>query len=154
MNKLVYLAGPIDGLNYEICTSWREYTIKELAKDGIKGLSPMRAKEFLKHHPQLVDGISENVLASDAGLTARDKWDVRRSDAILFNLLEAKKISIGTMIEYGWASASEKPIISVIEKRTAEKKNVHEPPMIRRLTDYRVETLDEGLSVVRALFAY
>ena len=32
----------------------------------------MRAKEFLKHHPELVDGVSDHILASDAGLTSRD----------------------------------------------------------------------------------
>ena len=154
MSKLVYLVGPIDGLNYERCAAWREYAIEELAKDGIIGLSPMRAKEFLKHHPKMVDGVSDHILASDSGLTSRDIWDVRRSDAILFNLLGAEKISIGTMIEYGWASAFDKPMIAVIEKKEKEKKNVHEHPMIRRLTNYRVETLDDGLSVVKALFAY
>jgi len=154
MSKLVYLAGPIDGLNYERCVAWREYAIEELAKSEITGLSPMRAKEFLKHHPKLVDGVSDHILASDAGLTSRDMWDVRRSDAILFNLLGAEKISIGTMIEYGWASAFDKPVITIIEKKGKRKKNVHEHPMIRRITDYRVETLDDGLSVVRALFAY
>ena len=69
-------------------------------------------------------------------------------------MLGAEKISIGTMIEYGWASAFDKPMIAVIEKKEKEKKNVHEHPMIRRLTNYRVETLDDGLSVVKALFAY
>lgn len=148
--KLVYLAGPIDGCTYEGCTNWRQYVIEELRKDGITGLSPMRAKEFLKEHPKLVDGISDHVLASDAGLTARDMWDVRRSDAILFNLVGAKKVSIGTMIEYGWASAFNKPFVAVME----EQGNVHEHPIVRELTKYRVETLDEGLTVIRGLFAY
>ncbi len=150
MSKLVYLAGPIDGCTYETCTGWREYAIKELELDGITGLSPMRAKEFLKEHPKLIDGISGHVLTSDSGITARDMWDVRRSDAILFNLLEAEKVSIGTMVEYGWASAFNKPIVTIIER----EKNVHEHSMVRRLSGYRVETLEEGLSVVRALFNY
>lgn len=150
MTKLVYLAGPIDGCTYDGCTNWREYAIKELANDGIAGLSPMRAKEFLKGHPRLVEGISQNVLVSDSGLTTRDMWDVRRSDAILFNLLNAEKVSTGTMVEYGWASAFDKPIVTVMEKEG----NVHEHSMIRRLSGYRVETLEDGLTIVRALFAY
>lgn len=81
-------------------------------------------------------------------------WDVRRSDAILFNLLGAEKVSIGTMIEYGWASAFYKPIITVMENAKGEKRNVHEHLIIRRLSGFRVETLDEGLAVVKALFAY
>ena len=114
MSKLVYLAGPIDGCTYEGCTGWREYATKQLAEDGIIGLSPMRAKEFLKSHPKLVDGIYDHPLTMDSGFTTRDMWDVRRCDAILFNLLNAEKVSIGTMIEYGWASAFNKPMITVI----------------------------------------
>ncbi|MBU2503644.1 MAG: nucleoside 2-deoxyribosyltransferase [Nanoarchaeota archaeon] len=150
MAKLVYLAGPIDGCTYGECTSWRDYAIRELSQDGITGLSPMRAKDFLKEHPKLVDGISEHVLISDAGITTRDMWDVRRSDAILFNLLGAEKVSTGTMIEYGWGSAFNKPLITAMESEG----NVHEHNMIRRLSGYRVETLEEGLLVVRALFDY
>ena len=151
MTKLVYLAGPISGQSYEGCTNWRNYAIEELKKDEITGLSPMRAKEFLKQHPRLVDGVSNHVLTSDAGITTRDMWDVRRSDIIFFNLLGAEKVSIGTMVEYGWASAFNKPIITIIEK---DMKNVHEHPIIRRLTNYRVETIDEGLYVVRSLLSY
>jgi len=151
MSKLIYLAGPIQGLSYNACTEWRQYMIDELRKEGIIGLSPMRARDFLKQHKGLLlPGISNHILDTDGAITTRDKWDVKRSDAVFFNLLKAKRISIGTMIEYGWASAYDKPIIAVMEK----EKNVHEHTMIRRLSAYRVETLDEGLSVAKALFAY
>jgi nucleoside 2-deoxyribosyltransferase len=150
MNKLVYLAGPIDGHDYDTANKWRDFFIEILAQDGITGISPLRAKSFLREHPRLVDRISKHVLTSDSGLTTRDLWDVRRSDAILFNLLGAKKISIGTMIEYGWASAFNKPIVTIMENQ----KNIHEHPMIRSLSGYRVPTSEEGLTIVRALFDY
>ena len=78
MSKLVYLAGPIKGLNYEGCTSWREYAAKELAKDGIEALSPMRAKDFLKDLPLIVERqrFINNPLTSDAGVTTQDIWDL------------------------------------------------------------------------------
>lgn len=44
----VYLAGPISGCSYEGATDWRDHATAVLARDGIKGLSPMRAKEYLK----------------------------------------------------------------------------------------------------------
>jgi nucleoside 2-deoxyribosyltransferase len=150
MSKLVYLAGPINGCTYDGCTSWREYVINHLSKNGISGLSPMRSKEFLEEHTQMNDGISQHVLVSDPGITTRDEWDVRRSDAVLFNLLEAQKVSIGTMVEYGWASAYRIPIVTVMERQ----ENVHEHNMVRRLSGFRVETLDEGLAVIEALFNY
>jgi nucleoside 2-deoxyribosyltransferase len=151
MNKLVYLAGPIDGCTYESCTNWREDAIQQLAKDGITGLSPMRAKEFLKIHQKIIDKIHNNhPLTSDSGITTRDIWDVRRCDAILFNLLGAEKVSIGTMIEYGWASAFNKPIITIIEKEG----NIHEHSIVRQLSGYRIDNLESGLNIIRALFSY
>ena len=150
MEKSVYLAGPIDGLHYKECTDWRDYSIRELRKSGIVGVSPMRAKEFLEKHEKITDGVDSHVLITDAGITGRDMWDVRTCGMVLFNLIGAKKISVGTMIEYGWASAFNKPIATIIEKES----NVHEHPMVRRLSNYRVENLDSGLAIVKALFAY
>ena len=125
------------------------FEIKDKTGRKIK-LTKKQWTHIKKDHPEIVDGISEHVLASDSGVTTRDMWDVRRSDAVLFNLLQSKKVSIGTMIEYGWASSFNKPIITVMEKQG----NVHEHLMIRRLSGYRVETLEEGLEVIRALFDY
>ncbi len=153
MGKLVYLAGPIEGLSYNGAVNWRNNVIKELKEYGVTGLSPMRAKDFLKNEPKLVDKMSDHVLASDAGITTRDMWDVRRCDAVLFNLLDAEKVSIGTMIEYGWASAFNKPIITVMEDSNV-KRNVHEHIMIRRLSGYRVKSIEEGINIIKALFAY
>jgi nucleoside 2-deoxyribosyltransferase len=100
------------------------------------------------------EGLEEHFMTTDEGIVTRDIWDVQRADAVLFNLLNAKKISIGTMVEYGWASAFNKPIITVMEKRGSKKENIHEHPMVRRASGYRVETLEQGLTVVKALFAY
>ena len=36
---------------------------------------------------------------------------------MLVNLLGLEKITLGTMVEYGWADAFRKPIITVIEKK-------------------------------------
>ena len=46
-SKLVYLAGPITGVDYGSCTDWRKYAKSKLAEDGIMGVSPMRGKENL-----------------------------------------------------------------------------------------------------------
>jgi len=158
INPLIYLAGPIDGCSYGECTDWRKYAIEELAKEGIIGISPMRTKEFLKKYPKICEGIEKNVLTCDRGIVSRDTWDIRRCDAVLFNLLGAKKVSIGTSTEYGMAHILNKPIITVMEKPVETKdgkiQNVHEHAMIRDMTDYRVETLDAGLDVIKSLFSY
>ena len=55
MDSTVYLAGPISGCDYEGATDWREYATQELGRYGIKGLSPMRAKEYLKNVTQKLE---------------------------------------------------------------------------------------------------
>ena len=149
MEKSVYLAGAIKGLTYKGCNDWREYAKQELAKHKIIGISPMRAKEFLDTGKLLQENY-DHVIASQEGVVARDRMDVRSCDVMLANLLGLEKITIGTMVEYGWADAYRKPVITVIEKTG----NIHEHYFVRELTAFRVETLEKGLSVAKAILTY
>ena len=54
------------------------------------------------------------------------------------------------MVEYGWSDVYRKPIITVIEREG----NPHDHHFIRELTGFRVETLEEGLSVAKAILTY
>lgn len=147
--KSVYLVGPITGLNYSGCTDWREYAKSELEKEGIIGISPMRAKEYLQAEAEMLD-VYSTVLSCQRGITVRDRFDTASSDIMLANLLGAEKVSIGTMIEYGWANVARKPIITVMEKEG----NIHDHAMVRELTGFRVETLEEGLFVAKAILKF
>ena len=37
------------------------------------------------------------------GIVTRDRWDVAKADVVLMNLVGATQVSIGTMVELGWA---------------------------------------------------
>lgn len=147
--KTVYLAGPISGLNYNSCNDWRQYAKSVLNNWGIAGVSPMRGKEYLSSEENISDEYG-TVLSCQKGITTRDRFDVTHCDIMLVNLLGAKNVSIGTMVEYGWADAARRPIITVMEKEG----NLHDHSMIRELTGFRVEKLDEGLSVARTILTY
>jgi nucleoside 2-deoxyribosyltransferase len=140
----VYLAGPISGLTYDDGQGWRGYVTTRLAERGIEGFSPLRAKGYLRSKGIIEQGYEDTPLSTDHGITTRDRWDVQTADAVLFNLLGASRVSIGTMIEYGWADANRHPIITVIEP----KGNVHEHPMLRDVTGFRVSTLEEGIEIL------
>jgi nucleoside 2-deoxyribosyltransferase len=147
MSKKVYLAGPIKGLTYDKCNSWREYAIEELAKHNIIGVSPIRCKEYL-NTGELLLGSYETPLSCDRGIVTRDRWDVTKNcDVMLVNLLGAEKISIGTMFEYAWADMARKPIITVIELEG----NIHDHAFVRETTGFRVETLKQGLEIAVAI---
>jgi hypothetical protein len=50
-------------------------------------------------------------MSKPKGLTTRDRWDAMRCDVLLVNLLGATKVSIGTVLEFGWADAMDIPIV-------------------------------------------
>lgn len=148
--KQVYLAGPITGLSYKGATDWRELARVDLAKAGIEGLSPMRAKHYLAHLKSL-SGTGEEyadlgVLSTQKSVTARDRFDTRTADVVLMNLLGAERVSIGTMIEAGWADAFRVPIVLVIEPT-----NLHHHMMLREIASFVVPTLDEALHTIKAI---
>ncbi len=158
MSKKVYLAGPITGLSFGGCTDWREYAIKELEQAGITGLSPMRSKDYLQSESIVGDSYENKVLSCSRGIITRDRWDTTRCDVILVNFLGAERVSIGTVMELAWADLARIPSIVVMEPsqleatgRTPSVGNVHEHSMLREATGFRVETLEEGLNVAKAI---
>jgi hypothetical protein len=151
--NLVYLAGPITGLNYGGCTDWRKYAIAELAPHGIKGLSPMRGKEYLEGL-DWISGTGEeyahmSVLSTGRAVMTRDRFDCTRCSMVLMNLIGAKQVSIGTMMELAWADGARVPVVCAIEPEG----NVHEHMMVREAIGFRCASLEEALLMVRAVLA-
>ncbi len=145
----VYLGGLISGLSFKECNEWREWAQKKLAVYGIDGYSPLRGKEHLKDDTVLHKlGNENNIMASQRGITCRDRFDVLNCDAIIMNLLGARTPSIGCSIEMGWANLSRKPIICVMED---DGKNPHEHAMFLECIDYRVKTIEEAIEVARKI---
>jgi len=150
----VYLAGPISGLNFEGATDWRQWAKAELGQFGIKALSPLREQEHLKEVGVFTDAAKETArskspMSMPKGLTIRDRWDAMRCDVLLVNLLQAPKVSIGTVMEIAWSDSKGIPIVCAIE----EAGNVHEHAMLMHCIGYRVPTLWDAVDVTRQLLA-
>lgn len=146
MNKVVFLSGPITGLSYDGATGWREYAVEKLGDVGITALSPLRRREFLKDVKSIADHYDDYVLSTKRGITAADRFDLKRADLVIMNVLGAKRVSIGTMIEAGWADAWGKPIILIMEKD-----NIHKHCMLDDIASFQVETLLEALTITEVL---
>lgn len=149
MKPRVYFAGPIAGLDYKGATDWREVVAKQLAPD-ILALSPMRGKDYLAAYTDIggtpgAMHAMNNAMSTPAAIVTRDRNDTTKSDAVLMNLLGAKKVSIGTMIEAGWADAARVPIVLVIEPD-----NIHQHAMLIDIAGYIVPTLDEAVHILKA----
>lgn len=148
MSKVCYLAGPITGESYEGATDWRAHVAEHL-DSNIEVLSPMRHKEYLLHETSIADEYT-TLMSTQRAITARDKFDTQRADIVISNLLGASRVSIGTMIEYGWASGNTNKntlIITVMEK----EKNLHDHAMVRELSDWNVDSLEEAIRVANTV---
>jgi len=138
----IYLSGPISGLTFGECTDWREYVASKLPGS----ISPLRGKEFLKSVGVINQSYEHHPFATAKGITTRDRNDVYTCDLMLVNLLGASKITIGTMIEVGWADAFRKPIVLVMEPD-----NLHSHPILNTCCGYICTTLDEGIECAKII---
>ena len=145
-NFLIYLAGPITGLSYRGATSWRDYVMDNLP-EYLVGMSPLRAKSYLKDEQQIKGSYDETILSSQRGLFARDFFDCNRCDALFVNLAEAKEVSIGTVMEIAWAYQNRIPVVLV----QGEEDDIHNHPMIREACPFTVGSVDEGIHILGAL---
>lgn len=148
--KKIYLAGPISGLTYDGAQDWRiEFTNKIDPRIGC--FSPLRGKEYLKMRGPLEGAYNEWPLSTDKGITTRDRYDCMGADLVVFNLLGCTgpnaRVSIGTMIELGWADASRNPAIVIMEKEG----NVHEHPMLRETTHFRVDNMADAIKIAEII---
>jgi len=157
MLSRIYLAGPIAGLTYDDSENWRNYVISKMPKNIIC-YSPMRRKQFLRAHGKigLKDGLGgegndtydeHGALASSRGIMSRDHNDCKNADLILCNLIGAKTVSIGTVMEIAWSFSYRIPLVVCME----EKNNLHDHPMVREAISFRAYSIDEGIEYTKAI---
>jgi nucleoside 2-deoxyribosyltransferase len=142
----VYLAGPISGLTFAGAQEWREEFARRL-DPRITAYSPLRGKDYLTNMGPLEGSYKDFPLSTDQGLTTRDRYDCMGADLVVFYLLGAQRISIGTMVEMGWCDAARKPAVLVIEKSG----NPHDYPMVRQIAQFRVDNLDDALKITEII---
>jgi len=140
----VYLSGPIAGLTFHEAMAWRVRAKVALKWHGIEALSPLRDNEKLvKEGVMTGDAPGGHPLVTARGITARDRSDVRRSDLILVNLLGAKRVSIGTVMELAWADFDRIPVVALIEPGG----NVHDHCMVDQVIDFRTDDFDQAIEI-------
>jgi nucleoside 2-deoxyribosyltransferase len=148
----VYLAGPISGLSYDQAVHWRREAAIKLSPASIQCLSPMRDKTTLQGAVAIGRNDEAGLLGSQRAIFCRDHYDVCACDVVLMNLRDACEISIGTMIEIGWATAYRKPIVLVMEL-CSYARNVHDHPFVRQAVDFVVNDLDTAITIIESILA-
>jgi nucleoside 2-deoxyribosyltransferase len=148
-NNKVYLAGPIGGLTVKDSTTWRDLAMSQLARHGLQGFSPMRAKEFLDNGEPLssVPNQYPHPLATSKGIMARDFNDCTTAAVILVNYLGVSKVSLGTAMELAWAYDRHIPTVVVSE---FDNPNVLHP-MAHEAISFRVESLQDAINLTATI---
>lgn len=145
----VYLSGPITGQNYqEARYGWRKYVAERLSP-GIKALSPMRHEGHLAEvFGSLEKEYPEHFFSQPRVLVEKDRLDIERSDIILVNLLEANRVSIGTMVEIGIAVALGKKIVLCVHRGS-----MHDHPFVIETASLVLDKLDDAIYAINSLLS-
>ncbi|HKJ72685.1 MAG TPA: nucleoside 2-deoxyribosyltransferase [Alphaproteobacteria bacterium] len=154
---IVYLSGPMTGQEYEEAESWRGAAAALLGIDGIAVSSPMRGKEALKGCGPLGGETAEIMNCGSRAITQRDRYDVRNADAMLVYFdAYTDRVSVGTMIELGWADAFSVPVVVGYNPYTPEDlmttiRAQIEHPIVEGIAGWVVPGLGQATEVLRQL---
>lgn len=143
MKRFVYLAGPILGCTDGEANDWRHYVAEQLEPHGIIGISPLRCEPI--HGPTYQAGYPDPRFGTSRAIAAKNKFDVNNCDMTLIYLPKemGDRLSIGTIIEAGWADAAGKQVILVSDHPT-----IVNHPVMDAAVDWKLETLDEAIDVI------
>jgi hypothetical protein len=129
----VYLSGPISGCTFKGASDWRDGVAGVLRGAGFGVRDPLRGKSFLSNQkkyanidPSTYEPLKRPDL-SDKALVNRDHSDIVESGIVLVNLIDAKRVSIGTMFELAWAMHLRRHAVIVMEPEG----NLHDHPFVR-----------------------
>ena len=147
-NIIVYLGGPIRSLSYNEAIKWRISADKYFNDVGIKCLSPMRGKEYLKGVDKITDSYKDLKGYSSSEIFERDKFDIKRSNILLFNFLNRKGSIIGSFFELAWGHLLGKYCIVVVEKDSVYAKH----PFVKESASIMFDNLDEAIYYVGKIY--
>jgi nucleoside 2-deoxyribosyltransferase len=158
MKRFVYLAGPISGCNYGEAVDWRQH-VSGLFLPGIKGISPMRLKDWckklkaikdVKQYAKIADEDDFLISGESHAINTRDMFDVRTCDMLYIylpkELTDKTGLSAGTVKEIGYAARDRKPMVLV-----TDDKKLAGHPLLREDIGWIVPTLELGAEVVNSV---
>ena len=146
MNKSLYLAGPIGNCTFDEAVDWRRVAQQELKKNGIDAYSPMRGKDYLDTGERITGGSYPYALSTSKGIMARDYHDATTCDLLLVNLsIPHERISIGTVMELGFAFAKQKLVVAIDSPVHQYQKH----PMVAEAVGFWAKDLTEAMEIAR-----
>lgn len=146
MNLTIYLARPMAGLPISEFQTYYKKMHKKFAKMGYSVLQPMTDKEFIKTDSNVVSSLYDYSESSNHAIIERDHWMINKCDVVFANLIDAKKVSIGTVSEIAWAYHLNKHIVVSMEPG-----NIHEHAFIFEELDILYDTEKKAINYLNKL---
>lgn len=146
--KTVYLAGPIAGCNKEEANNWRRQVQDALQAFNIRGISPLRCEPLTGERYAVSEGYkgADPRFGTARAIASKNFLDVQLCDMTLCYLprrVNERRLSIGTLIELGWAHALRKPTILV-----SDYPFIADHPVVQANASWVLATLPEAVDVI------
>jgi nucleoside 2-deoxyribosyltransferase len=147
----VYLAGPIENKTVEEANGWRDEITTNLEGRGILCINPLRCEP-------VVDGVysgnySDPRFGTPHAIWGKNKYDIDHSDLVLAHfppqhgqVWQKSPVSIGTMIEMGYAHAYGIPIIT-----WTQDPRVAAHPIVYSMSGWILDNMNDVLAVIKGL---
>jgi nucleoside 2-deoxyribosyltransferase len=113
---------------------------------GFEVFIALCGKSYLKNEREFMATGYKQPLSTDHAITQRDWWMCRKCDILLVNLIGAKKISIGTVMEMAWAFDHGKHIITVMEND-----NIHQHAFVKEVSSIVYDNFQDALDYLSKL---
>ena len=107
---LVYLAGPVDGVQRKEALDWREDVSQRLNQTGVSTFSPAHAFSVT-----CFGGGSPSNKATARAVTEINRYAISQSSVVLA-YLPKDRITIGTVREIEYAISIGKPVVVLVER--------------------------------------
>lgn len=142
--RTVYLAGAITGCDRNEANDWRHDVINRLAHHNIAGISPLRCEPLIGDRYQLTH--QDPRFGTAKAISSKNFFDVQSCDLTLAYMpqeVNARRLSIGTLMELAWARALGKPTILV-----SDYPFILEHPVVQANASWTLSTLEEAVDVL------
>ena len=117
---LVYLAGPVDGVQRQEALDWREGVSQRLNRAGISTFSPAHAFSVVYFNSN-----GPSIKTTAQAVTEINKYAISQSSVVLA-YLPKDRITIGTIREIEYAVSIGKPVVVLVERTDVSFLSLHD----------------------------
>jgi nucleoside 2-deoxyribosyltransferase len=146
MKKRVYLCGPISGLTIKEA-EFKRGQVEDLFSDSmIEIVNPMRGKYHINGDEPISPKGFHSKAFNDKSIIKRDRYDVTTSDLIFADFRDSTRVSIGSMVEFGWADIKNIPVVTVMHEN-----DFHDHAFVHEISTHVVNNVEDAIYLSKLL---